>query len=65
MQAQFLSKQLLKAADHIDELIAENEELRRRGDKLVDAFDRNDGTVGCAVVLSQAAAAWREFQEAQ
>ena len=64
-QVKFLSAQILKAADHLDELIAENDELRRRGDKLVDAFDNNDGTIGRAVVLSQAAAAWREFQESE
>lgn len=61
-QVKFLSAQILKAADHLDELLAENYELRRRGDRLVEAFDKNDGTVGGAVVLSQAAAAWKEFQ---
>jgi len=63
MQVKFLSHQMLKAADHLDQMLAENDELRRRGDKLASAFEANDGTVGRAMVMSQAVAAWREFQE--
>lgn len=61
-QNRFFSAQMSKAADMIDACRVELEALRMRGDRIVDAFDNNDGTVGRALAMSAAVAAWRELQ---
>lgn len=63
MQTQLtvMRHQMLKAADAIDALRAENKELRDRGDKLVHALDTNDGTVDAAWKIGNAVSAWQEF----
>lgn len=61
-QNRFFSKQLTNAADMIDACRLEMTELRKRGDRMAECADSNDGTVGHAMALSAAVAAWREFE---
>jgi len=58
---QLLSQHLLKCAETINELRAENEALRERGNRLAWAIDNNDWTIESAERLSDSASAWREF----
>lgn len=58
---QLMSQHLLKCAETINELRAENEELRIRGNRLAWAIDNNDWTVESAERLSDSASSWREF----
>lgn len=60
-QIKVMQHQMLKAADAIDALRAENQQLRDRGDKLAGAFETNDGTVEAAWRINNAVAAWQEF----
>ena len=60
-QVAFMREHLLKCADVIDQLRSDNQQLRLRGDRLVDALDKNDGTVDSAWKISDAVAAWREY----
>lgn len=61
IQVTFLQKQMLKAADAIDVLNAENKALRERGDKLIHELDTNDGTIDAQWRIGNAVAAWQEF----
>lgn len=63
MQASVMRRQMLKAADAIDDLRAEIDMLRQRGDKLVNAFDTNDGTIEAQWRISNAVAAWQELSD--
>lgn len=56
-----MAQHLLKCAETINELRAENEELRIRGNRLAWAIDNNDWTVESAERLSDSASSWREF----
>ena len=47
----------------IDQLRADNEQLRLRGDKLVESLEHNDGTVYAAWKVSDAVSVWKEFME--
>jgi hypothetical protein len=60
-QIAFMRQHLLECADLIDELRAENEQLRHRGDRMVEALDKNDGTLDGAWRVSDAVAGWREY----
>lgn len=48
-------------ADIIDELRIERDQLRLRGDRLVEALDRNDGTIDSAWKIGNAVSAWQEY----
>jgi uncharacterized coiled-coil DUF342 family protein len=63
MQASVMRRQMIKAADAIDDLRAEIDMLRQRGDKLVEAFDKNDGTVNAQWRISDAVSAWQELSD--
>ena len=63
MQAAVMRRQMLKAADAIDDLRAEIDMLRQRGDRLVDSFDTNDGTIEAQWRISNAVAAWQELSD--
>lgn len=56
-----MRKHLLEMADVIDELRIANEQLKFRGDRLVEALDTNDGTVEAAWKVGNAVAAWQEY----
>ncbi len=56
-----MAHHLLQCTDTINELRAENEELRIRGNRLAWAIDNNDWTVESAERLADSASAWREF----
>lgn len=56
-----MAQHLLKCAETINELRAENEALRERGNRLAWAVDNNDWTIESAERLSDSASAWREF----
>jgi hypothetical protein len=56
-----MAQHLLQCTDTINELRAENEELRIRGNRLAWAVDNNDWTIESAERLSDSASAWREF----
>lgn len=56
-----MAQHLLQCTDTINELRAENEELRIRGNRLAHAVDHNDWTIESAERLSDSASAWREF----
>ena len=56
-----MAQHLLKCAETINELRAENEELRIRGNRLAWAIDNNDWTIESAERLSDSASSWREF----
>lgn len=58
---QLMAQHLLKCAETINELRAENEELRIRGNRLAWAIDNNDWTIESAERLSDSASSWREF----
>lgn len=61
IQVHAMRKHLLEMADVIDELRIANEQLKFRGDRLVDALDRNDGTIDAAWKLGDAVSAWQEY----
>jgi hypothetical protein len=56
-----MAEHLLRCAETINELRAENAELRSRGNRLADAIDHNDWTIESAERLSDSAASWKEF----
>lgn len=60
-QVTAMRKHLLEMADTIDELRIANEQLKYRGDRLVNALDRNDGTIQAMWSLSDAVSAWQEY----
>jgi len=47
----------------IDQLRADNEQLRLRGAKLVESLEHNDGTVYAAWKVSDAVSVWKEFMD--
>lgn len=61
IQVTAMRKHLLEMADVIDELRIANEQLKFRGDRLVQALDTNDGTVEAAWKVGNAVAAWQEY----
>lgn len=61
IQVAAMRKHLLEMADVIDELRIANEQLKFRGDRLVQALDTNDGTVEAAWKVGNAVAAWQEY----
>lgn len=60
-QVAMMRETALRAADAIDDLRAENEQLRIRGRRLVDAINANDGSVHAAWQISNALSAWAEY----
>ena len=58
-----MAAHLLKCADTIDELRAENKMLLSRGNRLAEVIDNNDWTMESAYRLCDAVAAWREFSD--
>ena len=61
IQVGAMRKHLLEMADVIDELRVANEQLKFRGDRLVQALDTNDGTVEAAWKVGNAVSAWQEY----
>ena len=60
-QVNYMRKHLLEMADLIDELRLANEQLKLRGDKLVEALDKSDGTIESAWRVGDAVSAWQEY----
>lgn len=60
-QFELMRRTALEAADTIDWLRVENEQLRIRGRKIVEAVEASDGTVMAAWRVTDAVAAWREY----
>jgi len=56
-----MAQHLLQCTDTINDLRAENEELRIRGNRLAWAIDNNDWTIESAERLADSASAWKEF----
>lgn len=63
-QFELMRRTALEAADTIDWLRVENEQLRLRGRKLVDAVETSDGTITAAWRVTDAIAGWREYDMA-
>ncbi len=61
IQVNYMRKHLLEMADVIDELRLANEQLKLRGDKLVEALDKSDGTIESAWRVGDAVSAWQEY----
>lgn len=61
IQVTYMRKHLLEMADLIDELRLANEQLKLRGDRLVEALDRSDGTIESAWRVGDAVSAWQEY----
>lgn len=61
IQVNAMSKHLIQMADTIDELRIANEQLKFRGDRLVQALDTNDGTIESAWKVGDAVSAWQEY----
>ena len=60
---QMMAQHLLKCADTIDYLRAENMALRIRGEHLATSIECNDWTPDSAMRMSDCLASWREFEE--
>lgn len=56
-----MSRHLIQCVETINELRAENEMLRARGNRLAEAVDANDWTIESAERLCDCVAMWREF----
>jgi len=62
-QIEELCDQLIECADTIEELQAENQVLRMRGELLAQAIESNDWTPESAMRLADRVSSWREFEE--
>lgn len=60
-QIKFMRRHLLEMADVIDELRIERDQLKYRGDRLIEALDKNDGTIESAWKIGNAVSAWQEY----
>lgn len=58
-----MRRSIMEMIGVIDQLRADNEQLRLRGDKLVESLEHNDGTVYAAWKVSDAVAVWKEFMD--
>lgn len=59
-----MAHHLIKAADIIDQIRAENMALRVRGERLAQAIEMNDWGLDSAVRMSDCVSSWREFEVA-
>lgn len=59
-----MAKHVVQLANLVDELRSENEQLRLRGNRLIEALDANDGTIPAAWKIGDAVSAWQEYAEA-
>jgi len=62
-QVLLMRRTIMEMIGVIDQLRADNEQLRLRGAKLVDSLEHNDGTVYAAWKVSDAVAVWKEFMD--
>ena len=60
-EVRFMRQHLGECARVIDELRIERDQLRLRGDRLVQELDRADETIQSAWRIGDAVSAWREY----
>jgi len=53
----------MELIDVVDQLRADNEQLRLRGAKVIESLEHNDGTIYAAWKVSDAVSVWKEFTE--
>jgi len=62
-QLALMRRSIMELIDVVDQLRADNEQLRLRGAKVIESLEHNDGTVYAAWKVSDAVSVWKEFTE--